>query len=599
MSRTAAWKHSLIWKITLSYLLLTVLPFILYFVLTFGYWWNNSFERTVAQAENLLHYEKNLIQTHLNQMRKLSVSIYYDQDLFELLQASDLSTNEYKQIQMRTQFGRLFQTMSETRSDIYNYYYFDLKGNLMYMYDNGFWIGFTPQTKYNPHEEAWFRDAVALNGSDLLVTAELPLHPPSNSYLSMARLIKHFTDPLGVILLDFNFDILDSTIGQSNPDIASDLMISDRNGHILYARQHLSAFANSDGDIPDDIRSAVISDSSGSFRTKIDDKRYLVVYDTLEPFSLKLVHLLPMSQLIYQPLVPAAVINLLIFLSIFLFITLSIYDFRRRLHPLRQLSGIMDGIVTEPFKQPLPYTATDEIGKLNLSFSRMMSRIDDLIETDYKNRVKILEAEKKRLEAQINPHFLYNTLDTIRFKSIEQGNADVADMLFALSKNLQYTITKLSKKVKVYEEIDWLERYIYLHKLRFRERFECFFAIDVAILDKEIYPLIIQPFVENAIVHGFKDTETGGILHINGYLDQRELICFEIVDNGCGFEDTIDRTYTYRDQERFNYEGIGIANVLNRLFLYYGNLSEVRLTSQPGKYTAVHIKLLQRPAEEE
>ncbi len=592
MSGSITWKQSLVWKITLSYLLFTVLPFMLFYAFTFGYWWNSSVDKTVAHTEKLLQYDKNLIQIHLDQMRKLSVSIYYDQLLMSLLQSEDLPTDEKKQVQMIYQFDHLFQTMSETRSDIFNYYYFDLNGGLMYVYNNGILNSFTPLIKYNPGAEAWFRQVKEANGKDLLLTAELPIHPKSDSFLSMARLIKNNTQPIGVILLDFNFNVLNKTIDRSNLDNDSDFIISDQTGRVVYSTRDQPPYGRKDN-LTGDIHASIAAGNSGSFRTEIGQAQYLVVYDTLNPFSLKLLHLIPISQLIYKPLNHIVLINLFIFLSMLVFISLSIYYFYRRMNPLKKLSSIMDHVIAEPFDQRFQDSTIDEIGKLSFSFSKMMNRIHDLIEVDYKNKIKIAESEKKMLESQINPHFLYNTLDTIRFKSIEKGHAEVADMLLALSKNLQYTVTKLGKKVKVVEEIEWLERYIYLQKLRFKERFEAFFEIDIAIFDIDIYPLVLQPFVENAILHGFRNTESGGILHINGYLDQSEWICFEIVDNGCGFDREVDRTYRLHDVEQPEHEGIGISNVLNRLFLYYGDLCEVDVSSRPGKYTAIRIKLHQ------
>src|SRR5690606_40191825 len=114
----------------------------------------------------------------------------------------------------------------------------------------------------------------------------------------------------------------------------------------------------------------------------------------------------------------------------------------------------------------------------------------------------------------------------------------IARMLFVLSTNLRYTISNISNEVTIKDEVNWLENYIYLQKIRFQDRFDVFFQIDVNIYDKKIHRLILQPFVENAILHGFKNMESGGILNINGYLENNKL-CFEIVDNGCGFQTEI------------------------------------------------------------
>lgn len=545
-------------------------------------------ESSIKHSEKILQYSKELVDVHLKQMENLTLSLYYEPELASLLGSPDLTTNTQIRSVVTPLFEKLFHNMSHSRPDVFNYYYYDLKGNLIYVYLNGVWIDYMPQTNYNPVHEAWFKETLATSGKINIIRTTLPIQKATDPLFSMSRLIKLSTDPIGVVLMDFNFNVMKDVIGKSSFDNNSVFVISDLQGNMIY-NSDLQTAQNKT--LPTDILQAVNSQSTGSVKLKLENKDYLIVYETLDRFSLKLIHMIPISYLISENMNYMLIINLSIFILMLLLIILSIYYFNRKMVPLEQLNQVMDRSVKEPFDTRTTVTTTDEIGRLGLSFNKMMSRLQELFEKDYKNKIDMVESEKKMLEAQINPHFLYNTLDTIRFTALQQGNKEVGKMLYALSTNLRYTISNTSNQVTIKEEVQWLERYIYLQQLRFKDRFEVFFQIDVTIYHLSIYRLILQPFIENAIIHGFQDTETGGILHINGYLENKRLLYFEIVDNGRGFAEKLDQLITIHNVQEINQHKIGMYNALSRLFLYYGDQCTVCLSSTPGKRTAIQIRI--------
>jgi two-component system sensor histidine kinase YesM len=585
MKASFHWKNKLIWKIALSYLTLTAVPFIISYALTSTYWWNSSMQSSIQHSEKILQYSKELVNVHLKQMENLTLSLYYEPELSSALSRPDLATNSQIRSIVTPLFEQLFHNMSHSRPDVFNYYYYDLKGNLIYVYLNGVWIDYMPQTTYNPVQETWFKETVAGGGKINIIRTTLPTQKPTDPLFSMARLIKLSTDPIGVVLMDFNFNVMKDVIGKSSFDNNSVFVISDLQGNMIYNSDITTGLGKV---LPADILQAVSHSSKGSVRLKLDGSDYLVVHETLDTFSLKLIHMIPVSYLISESMNYMLIINLSLFVLLLLLMVLSLYYFNRKMLPLEQLAEVMDHSVKEPFETQIMVATTDEIGRLGFSFNKMMNRLHDLFIKDYKNKISLVETEKKMLEAQINPHFLYNTLDTIRFTALQQGNKEVGKMLFALSTNLRYTISNTSNQVTIQEEVQWLERYIYLQQLRFDERFEVFFQIDVKIYHLRIYRLILQPFIENAIVHGFQDIESGGILHINGYLEKDKLY-FEIVDNGRGFDEELEQVITMENIQEISQQRIGMYNSLSRLFLYYEERCQVYLRSIPGKRTAIQI----------
>ncbi len=575
------------WKIILIYILLTVIPFSASYVYINLYWWNSTKGEIIAHSEDVLNYSKKIINAHLFQIEKLTGLIYSDHELLHLLENEDSDHSEVERIQIDQHFSKMFQDISFARPDLYNFYFFDMSGNLVYR--NGDWIDFTARVNYNPLYDEWYERTSLLNGKPYFFNTSLPYNQGQESSFSISRLIKLPQKTIGVVLVNFNFNVIKDLIG-APADHESSFFWTDFDGNIIYSTGNLPMGPS----LQPEFKYRIASSLNGSYEVKIENKTYLLIHDSIERYSLKLLRIFPTSQLISEHMKYVLTVSALFISLMLVLIGLSLIYFRKKIEPLRILSNSMARKVKEPFNQrfhDLNRASNDEIGMLITSFNRMMDQLEDLFQREFKQKLKLMETEKALLESQINPHFLYNTLDTIRFHAMEHRDHRVADMLYALSVNLRYTISNTDKKVTIREEVEWLERYIYLQKLRFQNRFDVYFEIDVASYPLHIYRLILQPFIENAIIHGFKNTKRGGILHINGYLDQKSHLIFEIVDNGCGFPYRISQSVDHHSIEELSRNQIGMYNALQRLFLYYKNHCEVFIHSIPGRQTAVRITI--------
>ncbi|TBL76266.1 cache domain-containing sensor histidine kinase [Paenibacillus thalictri] len=580
------WKTSLVWSVTMGYLLMTALPFAASYFITATYWWSTSKEASIRHSEQILRFTKDMFDAQLQQMEKLSGLLYSNNSLLSALELNPQLLMEQQTIEINQAFDKLFYDMSYSRSDVLNFYYFNLDGSLRYR--NGDPINYFKYQVPNSQFDEWFEHTRAADGKTVLISKPLPFHDESKPVFSIARLIKLAPSPIGIVLIDFNFQVLQSIIGKSAVE-KSRFIVSDFDGHIITQNTDKTAVSDM---LEPEVQYYVAGNLAGSRTMDINGRSYLVIYDTFERYSIKLIHLIPTDSLISQNMAYMLRMNSIIAAAMCVFIGLSIYYFRRRVQPLRELARVMPGSIREPFDERVQVLRQDEIGQLGRSFNRMMERLQELFQLDFKHKLDKAKAEKALLEAQINPHFLYNTLDTIRFKALEQGNGEVADMLYALSINLRYTIANTNTKVTVREEVEWLERYLYLQKLRFGSRFEVFFQIDVSVYEMKIYRLILQPFIENAILHGFQKTRRGGLLHINGYWDKSaQRLTFEIVDNGCGFDYLIDEYVDDESVKRLSRDRIGMHNALRRLFLYYGSQCQAYIHSVPGKRTAIKMMI--------
>lgn len=226
-------------------------------------------------------------------------------------------------------------------------------------------------------------------------------------------------------------------------------------------------------------------------------------------------------------------------------------------------------------------------------FNRMMAKINELLEEVKMASIKQKNAEIAALEAQINPHFLYNILDTINWMAIEREQYEISNTINALGKILRYGIDKSNSMVEIRQEVEWLKQYIFLQQVRLKNLFECKMHIDPNVLGFRIHKLLFQPFVENAILHGFDCAKSKHELVIE-MKEKHETIEIIIADNGKGMsKEMIEKINKdiYLDDLSDEKSSIGIRNAVGRLKLYYGDKASVRIESELGYGTTIHIEI--------
>lgn len=235
----------------------------------------------------------------------------------------------------------------------------------------------------------------------------------------------------------------------------------------------------------------------------------------------------------------------------------------------------------------------DEIGSLEYHFNDMVERIEQLVEAVYQEQNNKRIAEVKALEAQINPHFLYNTLDAIKWTALFQKANNAAEMARLLSRLLHISIGKGSDTVLIREELEHVECYMGIQNLRAAGRIEVVYEIEEEVKSFRTPKVILQPIVENAVLHGFADRTEGAVIVIRCYQEGGRLL-FEIEDNGHGFESEMDDAYCSQADDlprSASFLGIGLSNVEERIKLICGEQYGISLNSKLGAGTTVVISL--------
>jgi len=264
-----------------------------------------------------------------------------------------------------------------------------------------------------------------------------------------------------------------------------------------------------------------------------------------------------------------------------------------------RFSGSVNGIVQEiqkakqgDFSAHIKLRGERELIFISREFNDMILRINTLISNLKKQSEYIYEISNKRREdelnaivAQINPHFLYNTLDCINWMAIKRENYEVSEMISSLAQILRYSIRTPNEEVTVFEAVDWLKKYLYLHKVRFNNCFISEFDVEEEALNCRIYKLLLQPVVENAVIHGFKGFDSGRVLSVRIGIFQDSFIQIIIEDNGNGIpKEKLDHLLSEKQKD-----GIGLGNVYERLKMYYGDKAGMTISSEENKWTKVSI----------
>ena len=257
--------------------------------------------------------------------------------------------------------------------------------------------------------------------------------------------------------------------------------------------------------------------------------------------------------------------------------------------PLRGLAAAMERFERDADRFAYhPVGGTREVRELSNSFGHMVVRIQRLMSTVREEEVNLRKTELKALQAQINPHFLYNTLDSIAWMCEQGRSAEAVSMVHALARLFRISISKGHELIPIAKEIEHAESYLQIQKYRYKNRFTYEFRVEPDCLDYYCNKITLQPILENAINHGLELMVDEG--HITVELCQEgDAILFRVEDNGVGMsQEQVNAILTRAPGEN---AGIGIRNVDERLKIYFGSQYGLHITSEPDVGTRVEIRM--------
>ncbi|WP_160720458.1 sensor histidine kinase [Bacillus sp. USDA818B3_A] len=411
---------------------------------------------------------------------------------------------------------------------------------------------------------------------------------------SLTRSIVRFEDQqvAGGISVKMNWNMVDSVIDMLESEDASEVFLLNKAGEIIYN--------------PDEVKKPFVKMESAAKRIN-KMKKDVSYIKTNEGyiFFRKAVH----GDVIVVKAIPNSMVStgamktlkfgiLVSVLSIILTIILSILVALGTTRPIIRLVHAMRKVEDNNFEVKIETERKDEIGMLEKSFTSMIHRIKELIEKEYRNEIEKRNAKFMALQAQINPHFLYNTLQLVGGMAIANNAREIYSVISALSDMFRYITGKQGDIVEIRKEMEHLKNYLYIQNMRFTGNVETDIYVEEG-LDSAFIPMLsIQPIVENAFKYGFEQKVGRWKLSIDvqKVFDEIEIT---ITDNGIGIEEK--HLIEIREMLRANSNkpqgakgSIGIQNVMARIQLYYGDDYGLDILSEIGRGTKVIIRI---PAE--
>ncbi|BFT71074.1 sensor histidine kinase [Paenibacillus sp. P36] len=520
------------------------------------------------------------IQSYITNMEDISMLASTNKDVKYYITGNGFISEEERR-PYEKRISDLFQSILITRKDIASI--------MVFGYNNRF-VSDRRITSLNTNsgfeEQPWYKNAKAEGGKSV-ISAPHVQNLIQNEYrwvVSLSRELKS-ADGItgeGIFLVDLNLSVLNEICSHINLGKRGYVFIIDKDGSLVYHPQQKLINSNLKTEMIDQVKQS----GSGSFVTgEGNKKRIYTIQET--HFGWKIVGVAYASELIANQ----NQINLSYFLwtilALVIALYLSFFISRHLSRPIKLLQSSMKQVEKGDFSIRSEFRSGNEIGQLGQTFNIMVGRIKDLMNQIIQNEESKRKSEMKLLEAQINPHFLYNTLDSIIWMAERKKHEEVVLMTSSLAKLFRAIINKNNETVPVRVEIEHITNYLLIQTLRYKDKLDFQIDVDPGILDIHIPKIILQPIVENAIYHGIKNSLEPGLVHITGKEDG-DTIVFVVADNGVGMEpEKLDQILKMKDGI---VRGIGVSNVHERIKLF-GHEFGLSFHSEKWEGTEVTIVL--------
>lgn len=575
--------------------LLILVSSIAFFILALGFTEHSVIKNSEEYTEQLIRQVNNDMDSYMNYMKDISSMVYSSRDIQKYLFQERLPENVREESCMR--ITDQFRTILNTRKDI---------RNIAVLGDNGKSVINRGASTLNPYislsEQEWYK-AVKEEKEAIYITPSHVQNMIYNQYdwvITLSRGIENqdTKEVEGVFLIDMNYATIDSLCSSVSLGKKGYIYVLDKKGEIIYHPQQQLLYSGLKTELIEEVLKRETEGNQGSFVSGTGRERKLYTAFASEDTGWIVVGVSYMSELLKegQELKRIYMFLALFFLAVGLFLARLLS--RTITRPIVSLDAAMREVEKGHFESALMTEkgGQAEIRGLGESFHIMVQEIQSLMKQNVKEQKEKRKAEMRALQAQINPHFLYNTLDSIIWMA-ESGkyNEEVVRMTSALSRLFRQSIGNEEEFVPIKQEMGYIETYLTIQSMRYKDKLSFDIKLEEEVKKEKIVKLTLQPLVENAIYHGIKYIEGSGKITIRGYYKEKDVV-IEIQDNGIGMtEEELQHIFDKKIYKP-GIGGIGVYNVQNRLQLYYGTEYGLLYRSSKGAGTTVYVRI---PAGEE
>ncbi|WP_078434883.1 cache domain-containing sensor histidine kinase [Metabacillus halosaccharovorans] len=415
----------------------------------------------------------------------------------------------------------------------------------------------------------WYQKALNAKGKEIFFHDNVLDDQDVNKTFSSVKLLRNPVtsdqEKIGLLIVNINKSMFSDMMNRTNND---EYIILDS------TEEEVKPVYFSNPTFYKDLSKKNLSDISNIMQ----EEEFVVSHYTNKTTDWIFAYLIKEEELFKQPHKIRAVTNLIAVLIAISAVILSVILSDTISRPLRQLKRMMIAWAKGSNKFDEKFQ-DDEVGEIGETFKKMAVENKELNERLIKSQLKERETELRVLQSQINPHFLYNTLDSIYWMAMIHNHEDIGKMAISLSESFKIILSKGKEVIPLHKELKHIEYYMTIQNIRFGDRFTYIQEIDESLMDQEVLKLLLQPLVENAIYHGLEPKVGKGTILLTGRKENKEFVLFTVEDDGIGIKDM-----------KMTEKGYGLGNVRERLAIYYGPTSSLKIESEINKGTKIIIR---------
>lgn len=498
------------------------------------------------------------------------------------------SAHGYEDVENQRRVVEFMETVMSSAAEITSLYIVDNMGNRFYRdrLPNHFQY-------FNPDRNSeWWKKAlekrgqsfVDLNGGDAFAggAEDTFAGRAEDTFITNIRIINDLETqkPIGAVLINVAEDLFIKAYSEIAKNYETGIIILDeKNRTVLSSNSEMESL----------VRGFLLrTDESESFSRLIKADNMLYSGMTLENYNWKVISVIPYGEVKRESSIFMTVTFVIILIISLLIMTGSVLIAGMITKPINILAGSMKNINSGNLEEVHFDTSIHEFIRLRDGYNYMTGEIKSLVDTVIREEKFKRKAEMNILQAQIKPHFLYNTFDSISSLALLGRNEDVYKMMSALGRFYRVSLSKGKEIISLEEEVETVRSYLEILKVRYSNLFRVEYSLDPVLSRQKIVKLVLQPFVENALYHGIKPKDESGLIELKTWTEE-DMVKIMIRDDGVGMDDL--QLENIRDPE-----GFGMRGTIERLKLYYGNEDVVQIKSEKLKGTTVILTI---PADEE
>lgn len=567
-------------KLLLYFFTLILLP-----IVTLGVLGNVIYSKSIEEQANehtgqMIEQVTRNVEFYIHDMENIVSYLLGDPQIIAFLQ---IAKDGERDVLLENEVRRILSTYTNVHPEIAGILI--INENNLYISNEMHRISRDPLT-----DETWYKRAIASPNAMQLFSKPIgrnittTLNYSADEVVSIAKAV---VDPktsqhLGVILIDLKLAKFKEVIETITLGKNGFLYIMDANGGIVYAPVNPIVYR---------VKSEWFNHSANSIVKIIQGSEFQIIYKDSAYTKWKTIGVFSLSETLKEVTILRHYSILIGLVTLILAVVAAFFFTASIAKPLSKLRSLMKKAEEGDLSVRFNSKYNDEIGQLGNSFNTMIKEISNLVDMVYTEQKRKREAELKTLQAQIKPHFLYNTLYTIQWMAGEHGAQEVVRIVGALANLFRIGLSKGKEMIPVHEELEHVRSYLMIQKARYEDKLKYEINYEEDILNYRVLKLILQPLVENAIYHGINAKRGGGTIKITARIDKEKLY-FSVADDGIGM--TAEKLAELRKSLDNQHgeaarTGFGIFNVNERIRLSFGSEYGLLYTSVDQEGTKVEV----------